>query len=69
MGDVFLGNSIKIKNCKIYSLRESLDSLTNEVITHLNKINRLLTEIESEIYPTIMLKQNTTHNQTIILGD
>ena len=31
---------------RVIKIRKTVDSLTNEVIVHLNTINRLLTEIE-----------------------
>jgi len=45
---MLVGNTIKIQRCKIRNIRESVDSLTDEVITQINKINRILTEIEQD---------------------
>ncbi len=61
---------MKIQKCKIRSIRETVDSLTTEVITHLNKINRLLTEIEKTKYTQLSGLNKIQHTPPkIILGD
>jgi len=42
------GNYTNTSDCKIHRLRESVNSLTDEVIKYLNKINRTLSEIEKQ---------------------
>jgi len=39
---------IKSRDCKVRNLRKSVDLLTNIVVIQLNKINRLLIELEKE---------------------
>jgi SMC interacting uncharacterized protein involved in chromosome segregation len=41
-------NEIETQKDRVQKIRIVVDSLTNEVVAHLNKINRLLTEIEQD---------------------
>jgi hypothetical protein len=41
-------NYTNISECKINRLRESVNTLTDEVVKQLNDINRTLTEIEKQ---------------------
>jgi len=67
-GKILVKNRIKIQTCKIRSIRESVDSLTEDVITHLNKINRILTEIEQDLFeqPFQLKKARTKRNNHIM---
>ena len=41
-------NEIEKQRLRIHEIRRNVDSLTNEVVTHLNKINAILKEIEKD---------------------
>ena len=41
----------EIEKQRIREIRKNVDSLTNEVIAHLNKINALLKEIDNDNHP------------------
>ena len=43
----------EIEKQKIHEIRKNVDSLTNELVTRLNKINALLKEIEQGYHPTV----------------
>jgi hypothetical protein len=43
-------NEIEMQKRRVRKMRETVDSLTNEVVIHLNKINRILTEIEQALF-------------------
>ncbi len=54
-------NEIEKQRWRIREIRKNVDSLTNEIVAHLNKINALLKEIE---------KDSHTRSQSLnILGD
>jgi hypothetical protein len=38
---------IELQKNRIGKIRNTVNSLTNEVVNHLNKINRILTEVET----------------------
>ena len=40
---------VGLQKCRIRKIRENIDSLTNDVVSHLNKINRILTEVEKTL--------------------
>ncbi|MCW4034680.1 MAG: hypothetical protein NWF03_04890 [Candidatus Bathyarchaeota archaeon] len=56
---------------RVRGIRITVDSLTNEVIAHLNKINRLLTEIEQTLveHPEIPESLCLANNSSIIFED
>jgi len=49
---------MKIQKCNVRKIRENVDSLTNEVVIHLNKINRILTEVEQALFKHPEIEEN-----------
>jgi len=49
---------MKIQKCRVRKIRENVDSLTNEVVIHLNKINRILTEVEQALFKHPEIEEN-----------
>ncbi|MFA5364858.1 MAG: hypothetical protein WC325_06725 [Candidatus Bathyarchaeia archaeon] len=43
-------HEIEQQKSRIKKIRENVDLLTNNVVTHLNEINRILTEIEQILF-------------------
>jgi len=49
---------MKMQKCRVRKIRENVDSLTNEVVIHLNKINRILTEVEQALFKHPEIEEN-----------
>jgi len=47
-----------MQKCRVRKIRENVDSLTNEVVIHLNKINRILTEVEQALFKHPEIEEN-----------
>jgi len=57
---------METQKCRVRKIRMTVDSLTNEVVIHLNKINQLLTEVEQTlvIHPKIEENYNMKSNNS-----
>ena len=55
---------METQKCRVCKIRMTVDSLTNEEVIHLNKINQLLTEVEQilAIHPKIEENYNMKSN-------
>ncbi len=54
---------MEIQKCRVRKIRKTVDSLTNEMVSHLNKINRILTEVEQTFFNHPELENcNKKHN-------
>ena len=42
--------AMDLQKVRVRKIRNTVNSLTDQVVTHLNKINRTLTEIEDALY-------------------
>ena len=51
---------VEFQKNRIGKIRNTVNSLTNEVVSHLNKINRILTEVEKAIYKHPDIEENCT---------